>query len=235
MSAHLAVKQEAQSEPTVHLTIVEAADHPAAEPPEEAIRLRSQQIWESEGCPEGLADLHWERARAELAEQMAKMTNRHPTTPVDDEPIEEVVIEPTAAPTPALCDVQDHASPKADTDIPQRDRIPVRSAIPVVPSIICAGLAFQGELESPGDLQFDGSLDGTIRSAGLHIGEQATIRGDVIADELTVRGAVNGRIFARKILLCTGCRVQGEVHYGALTIETGAGLDAAFRDWNEAL
>jgi hypothetical protein len=34
--------------------------------PEDAIRQRSYLIWEREGCPEGKADEHWRRAKAEL-------------------------------------------------------------------------------------------------------------------------------------------------------------------------
>lgn len=34
--------------------------------PEEAIRLRSYLIWQSEGCPDGQALEHWLRAKAEL-------------------------------------------------------------------------------------------------------------------------------------------------------------------------
>lgn len=40
------------------------------EPTEEAIRLRSYQIWEREGRPEGCAQLHWTRAKTELEAEM---------------------------------------------------------------------------------------------------------------------------------------------------------------------
>jgi len=33
---------------------------------EEVIRKRSYEIWQREGCPEGQADEHWFRAKAEL-------------------------------------------------------------------------------------------------------------------------------------------------------------------------
>jgi|GEM_PF-1600714 hypothetical protein len=40
------------------------------EPSEEAIRLRSYQIWEREGRPEGCAGEHWARAKMELEAEM---------------------------------------------------------------------------------------------------------------------------------------------------------------------
>jgi hypothetical protein len=35
---------------------------------EERIRLRALEIWKEEGCPEGRAREHWERAERELTE-----------------------------------------------------------------------------------------------------------------------------------------------------------------------
>ena len=37
--------------------------------PEDAIRLRSYQIWQEEGCPHGKALAHWLQAKAELEAQ----------------------------------------------------------------------------------------------------------------------------------------------------------------------
>jgi hypothetical protein len=37
--------------------------------PEDAIRLRSYQIWQVEGCPNGKALAHWLQAKAELEAQ----------------------------------------------------------------------------------------------------------------------------------------------------------------------
>lgn len=38
--------------------------------PEDAIRLRSYQIWQEEGCPCGRALAHWLQARTELEAQL---------------------------------------------------------------------------------------------------------------------------------------------------------------------
>jgi hypothetical protein len=45
-------------------------DKTGIEPSEDAIRLRSYQIWEREGRPEGCAHEHWQRAKAELETEM---------------------------------------------------------------------------------------------------------------------------------------------------------------------
>lgn len=46
------------------------------EPAEETIRTAAYYIWLAEGRPEGRQDLHWERARVELAEGGLKKARR---------------------------------------------------------------------------------------------------------------------------------------------------------------
>jgi hypothetical protein len=46
------------------------AEEVRIEPSEEAVRLRSYQIWEREGRPEGRANEHWQRAIEELKAEM---------------------------------------------------------------------------------------------------------------------------------------------------------------------
>src|SRR5512135_2781241 len=77
-------------------------------------------------------------------------------------------------------------------------RRPGRSA---APSIISADLTINGTLTSTGDIQIDGRVEGDVHSAGLVIGDKAFIHGDVMAEEVTVRGRIQGGIRARKVLL----------------------------------
>jgi cytoskeletal protein CcmA (bactofilin family) len=105
----------------------------------------------------------------------------------------------------------------------------------VVPSIICSGIVLSGTLESPGEVQFDGDMEGDICCAGLAVGEEALIQGEVMADEVTVRGHIRGRIRARKVHLFSGCCVEGEILYGALVVEAGAHPDCSFRHLEDPL
>jgi hypothetical protein len=43
---------------------------------EEAIRQRSYEIWQREGCPEGKSEEHWFRARVELEAEQPKREYR---------------------------------------------------------------------------------------------------------------------------------------------------------------
>lgn len=90
------------------------------------------------------------------------------------------------------------------------------------PSIISSDLIVTGTLRSTGDVQIDGRVDGDVQSSSLMIGEKAVIKGDVMAEEVTVRGTIEGSIRARKVLLASTCRVQGNILHEAFAVETGA-------------
>ncbi len=61
-----------------------------------------------------------------------------------------------------------------------------------------------------------------MRSAGLVIGDKAFIHGEILAEELTIRGRVQGSIRARKVLLCATSHVEGNILHEAFAVETGA-------------
>jgi cytoskeletal protein CcmA (bactofilin family) len=97
------------------------------------------------------------------------------------------------------------------------------------PSIISADMTMQGALNSAGDIQIDGRVEGDVRSAGLVIGEKAEIHGEIFAEDVTVRGKVIGRICARKVLLATTSHVEGDILHEALAVETGAFFEGSCR------
>ncbi len=97
---------------------------------------------------------------------------------------------------------------------------PARSAS--APSIISADLSVIGSLNSSGDLQIDGRVDGDVYSGGLVIGEKAVVNGKIFAEELTVRGRVEGSVRARKVLLCATSHVEGDILHEAFAVEIGA-------------
>jgi cytoskeletal protein CcmA (bactofilin family) len=90
------------------------------------------------------------------------------------------------------------------------------------PSIICADMVIQGSINSTGDVQIDGRLEGDVRSAGLVIGDQAEIQGEIYAEEVNVRGKVMGSIRARRVLLAATAHVEGDILHEALSVEAGA-------------
>ncbi len=90
------------------------------------------------------------------------------------------------------------------------------------PSIISADMVINGAVNSAGDIQIDGRVEGDVRSVGLVIGDKAEIHGEVFAEDVTVRGKVVGRIRARKVLLAATSHVEGDILHEAFAVESGA-------------
>ena len=62
------------------------------------------------------------------------------------------------------------------------------------PSIISADLKIVGDLNSNGEIQIDGAVDGDIRTKSLLVGETANIKGEIVAETVFISGTVNGLI-----------------------------------------
>ncbi len=64
------------------------------------------------------------------------------------------------------------------------------------PSLISANLNVTGNLQTEGEIQIDGNVEGDIACKKLTVGETAMISGEIVADDIEVRGKVQGRIRA---------------------------------------
>ena len=100
----------------------------------------------------------------------------------------------------------------------QAARRPSRAA----PSIISSDMIVNGALAAGGDIQVDGKVQGDITSGSLTVGEKAIVEGEILAEEVIVRGKIVGSIRARKVQLCSTCHVEGDIYHQALAVETGA-------------
>ncbi|MDX1710062.1 MAG: polymer-forming cytoskeletal protein [Rhodovibrionaceae bacterium] len=98
-----------------------------------------------------------------------------------------------------------------------------------VPSIISTDLTIRGNLESRGDIQVDGEVEGDIASQTLTIGESAVVHGGISADSARICGTVHGEIKATTVVLTKTARVTGDVVHQNLTIEAGAFLEGHCR------
>ena len=54
------------------------------------------------------------------------------------------------------------------------------------------------------------------------LGETATIRGEVVADDIVVNGRVIGRVRGLKVRLTSTARVEGDIIHKTIAIESGA-------------
>ena len=103
-------------------------------------------------------------------------------------------------------------------------------------SVIDAWLTMKGNLESEGDIQVDGKVQGHIRCMQLIVGKDATIDGDVVAAEVVVRGRVKGVIRANRVKLQETACVDSEIFFEkSLGIEDGASFEGQIRRVSQAL
>ena len=91
------------------------------------------------------------------------------------------------------------------------------------PSVISADLAIKGGLRTERDLRLEGRIDGDVRVSRLVICEGATVKGNIHAKEVIVRGRVEGSIHAGQVQLTPTAHVTGDIfHDRQLAIEDGA-------------
>ncbi len=100
-------------------------------------------------------------------------------------------------------------------------------------AIIDACLNIDGNLTTEGEVQVDGRINGNIRCAHLTVGREATIIGDITAEEVVVRGKVTGIIRGNRVILQDGAQVESEIFQSKLTIEEGANFKGMIRDQTE--
>ena len=96
------------------------------------------------------------------------------------------------------------------------------------PSIISADLKIRGDVESAGDIQIDGLIEGDIKSRSLTLGQGAHVKGSIYADLATIAGTISGQINAKNVTIAKTARVQGDVVHESLAIEAGAYLEGRF-------
>jgi len=98
-------------------------------------------------------------------------------------------------------------------------------AVKAVPSIISADLTIDGNLNSGGEIQVDGVVNGDIRCKALIVGVKGSVIGEVSAQTVRMHGAVKGMIRAKSVFLASTARMSGDVEHESLAIEPGAYME----------
>lgn len=116
---------------------------------------------------------------------------------------------------------------KEDPKKPAPSPAPVRKDSGA-PSIISAGVEINGHINSPGEIQLDGTIDGDIACGAFSLGESGKVNGRITADSVTIRGRVDGEICGSKVRLEKTAQVNGDVTHQTLSIEGGARISGHF-------
>ena len=90
-------------------------------------------------------------------------------------------------------------------------------------------LTIKGNLTTSGDIQIEGVLEGDIKAHLLTVGETATVKGEVIADDVIVNGRVIGCVRGLKVRLTSTAKVEGDVIHKTIAIESGAHFEGSVK------
>ena len=105
----------------------------------------------------------------------------------------------------------------------------VEPPTPPTLSIVGPSLVMHGNLQGVDDLHVSGQVNGNIRCCRLAVDVEGRIAGNIIADEIIVKGTIKGIIRAKSVILQDTAHVDGEIYYVLLAIERGARLDGIIR------
>ena len=102
-------------------------------------------------------------------------------------------------------------------------------------SVLSSDLHVTGNMKTTGDIQIEGTVEGDIRAHLLTVGEGATIKGEVIADDVVINGRIVGRVRGLKVRLTSTARVEGDIIHKTIAIESGAHFEGSVQRQDDPL
>jgi cytoskeletal protein CcmA (bactofilin family) len=139
-------------------------------------------------------------------------------------------------PGPKAADAATPAAPETPMPKPQTDFKSQSAPKPKPPaSVLSADLHITGNIKTTGDIQVEGTVEGDIRAHLLTIGESATIKGEVIADDVVINGRIVGRVRGLKVRLSSSARVEGDIIHKTIAIESGAHFEGSVQRQDDPL
>ena len=112
---------------------------------------------------------------------------------------------------------------------------PSPAASKMVPSIIGEDLTINGNVNSKGEIQVDGDIQGDINCGSLLLGDKSHVSGNVVAEDVVVRGRVVGSIRGLRVTLQAQSHVEGDIFHQSLAIEQGAYFEGKSRRSDDPL
>ena len=98
---------------------------------------------------------------------------------------------------------------------------------PKAAACVSQGIKIKGELTGSEDLFIDGAVDGkiTLSNSTLTVGPNATVKAEIAAREVVVRGRAEGKFTAsERVQIWHTAHVQGDIKAERISIEDGAEL-----------
>src|SRR6478672_5027588 len=90
---------------------------------------------------------------------------------------------------------------------------------PLSVSTIGGDLTITGNVTSKGELHLNGQIQGDVHCVALVLGENAQLKGGVVAENVMIRGRLIGSVRALRVMLQSTSHVEGNLVHKGLTIQ----------------
>lgn len=137
---------------------------------------------------------------------------------------------PKAAEADTSAKAADVNQPKTSTDF-----APTAPKAKPPASVLSPDLTITGNLRTTGDIQIEGTVEGDIRAHLLTVGEGATVKGEIVADDVVINGRIVGRVRGLKVRLTSTARVEGDIIHKTIAIESGAHFEGSVQRQEDPL
>jgi cytoskeletal protein CcmA (bactofilin family) len=105
----------------------------------------------------------------------------------------------------------------------------VQDSRPLSISTIGEELTIIGNVSSTGELHINGRIQGDVHCVAFVLGESAQLEGNVVAEDVMVRGHLIGAVRALRVMLQSKSHVEGDLFYKSLSIEQGTHFEGESR------
>lgn len=95
-------------------------------------------------------------------------------------------------------------------------------------TIIASDVVITGNVTAQADLHIDGCIEGDVTCASLIQGRESQIKGKINTNSARLSGFVLGSIESEELIVEGTAKIQGDVTYQRISVETGASLEAKF-------
>jgi len=102
-------------------------------------------------------------------------------------------------------------------------------------SILTSDVVMEGNLVTGGDLHLDGTVHGAVQAQRVVVDANGAVSGQLVAQEVEIRGRVIGPICAVRVKLVPGAQVEGDVMSQSLSVDEGAFIDGQIRHSEDPL
>ena len=140
-----------------------------------------------------------------------------------------------AVPQPSMIDAPPPSQAASSSFESRPAPVPAAPKPKPAASVLSSDLTITGNVRSSGDIQVEGVVEGDVRAQTLIVGESATVKGEVVAEEVIVHGRVIGRLRGLKVRLSSSARCEGDIVHKMIAIESGAHFEGSVQRQDDPL